>query len=356
MDKFKGATIIMNFESIKSLFRIKTKPVNISSENNTPTNSQEYNKDCDFDNAYETIGVSSRASFLASQNIQNKKRESQTPLTDVDITNLKTDIKNFCEKDKILSNLNDDEMTNVINAITQDATKEVALKRMDNFKKIKTLALYSSIFEGKPNSSFILDNVDDFNKIFNRENSRLLFADLFSLIDCADKKEVLDELKKYADDPIDLAANATMILYNSKEHTRGFGDEIVEVDSAFLLNLLSEYQDWRGYEKFNEQVEKLTEKNHRNSNETNYYKLAEGILMQKPQLYDIVNLYRSYINIRCKDVDPETAIRYKQHFLDELDTTGMLPHKVELKTIVPDDNALSSPARTCEIICEQGLC
>jgi len=96
----------MNFESIRALFGIKPKTINSSSENNSSANSQDQNKDCDFYNAYETIGESGRAEFLASQNIQSKKAKSKASLTEADVENLKKELLKFCNEDKILYCLN----------------------------------------------------------------------------------------------------------------------------------------------------------------------------------------------------------------------------------------------------------
>ena len=148
---------------------------------------------------------------------------------------------------------------------------------------------------------------------------------------------------------------AQMVLYDSKEHDINFGDETVVVDSAFLIHLLSEFQDWRGYEEFNEMVENLTERNHRNKGELNYYKLAEGILRQKPELYEVVRMYQSYINVYSNNMSAEKLIQKRQEFFEKMEQRGILPKAVELRTIVPDKNALVSPQKTCQVLYDKGV-
>lgn len=340
----------MNFDKIIGFFipkDINSNEKTIKQEKNKPKHTNK-----NFKEAYKTLSSSSKAEFLANQKIQNKNINTKTPLTPQDIENIKNEVSDFYKNISI----NEKEISNITNAITTNATKEIADKRLNKMKSLKNIYLQESIFDGNPNSTFILDNADKFEQIFNGENCRMMFADIYSLIEATDNEKTLNSLLKHSSDPIDFASNATNILYNTKEHKIAYGDEIVNVDSAFLVNLLSEYQDWRGYEEFNKMVENLTEKNHRNSGELNYYKLAEGILRQKPELYDIINLYTNYINQRCVDVDEETAIERKEIFFEDLDKSGLLRKNVALKTIVPDDNALTSPKKTCALMNEMGIC
>lgn len=346
---------VMNFEDIRALFGIKPKTVKSLSENNSSVNSQEHNKDCDFNDAYETVGESSRAEFLATQNIQSKKAKSKALLSEADVESLKKELLKVCNEDEMLSFLSDKESTNILNAITEDATREIALKRLENFKKMRTVDLLDNICSGKPNASFILDNLEDFEIVFNRENSRILMADLSDLINLTDNKEILGKLKEHASDSKEFLSFAQMVLYDSKDHDINFGDETVVVDSAFLIHLLSEFQDWRGYEEFNEMVENLTERSHRNKGELNYYKLAEGILRQKPELYEVVRMYQSYINVYANNMSAEKLIQKRQEFFEKMEQRGILPKAVELRTIVPDKNALLSPQKTCQVLYAKGV-
>lgn len=220
---------------------------------------------------------------------------------------------------------------------------------------MRTLYFLDSVYSGKPNASFILDNLEDFETVFKRDNCRTMIPDLSELIDVIDNKRVLSKLKTCSSNPRDFESCAQMLLYDSKEHDIKFGDERVIVDTAFLVYLLSEYQDWRGYDEFNRNVENLTEKSYRNSGELNYYKLAEGILRQKPELYQIVNMYESYINVYANNTSPEELIQKRKEFFEMIERKGYFPKEVELKTIVPEENALISPKKTCKILHEKGV-
>lgn len=345
----------MTFESIKAFFGIRPKQIESARQDKKLQNVKTSSQSCDVDSVYNVLGVSSRATFLASQNIQSKKAESGAPLTEVDVESLKQELLNFCKEDKMFSYLNEEETTNILNAITQGATKEIALNRLENFKKMRNTSFLDRVCDGKSNASFILDNVEDFEAVFNRDNCRAMMADLWALIDMTDNKQILNELKKYSSNPKEFVSKAQAMIYDSKEHDIKFGDENVVVDTAFLVHLLSEYQDWRGYEEFNEMVENLTEKNHRNSGELNYYKLAEGILRQKPELNVIVNMYKSYINIYANNTSAEALIQKRQEFFEMIEQKGYFPKEVELRTIVPDKNALFSPQKTCQVLSEKGI-
>ena len=67
-----------------------------------------------------------------------------------------------------------------------------------------------------------------------------------------------------------------------------------------------------------------------------YYKVAEGILYQRPELAQIAKDYQEYTSKKGN----KEIFSYIKQFFEDLENSGRLPKEIELKTIVPDENAL----------------
>ena len=137
-----------------------------------------------------------------------------------------------------------------------------------------------------------------------------------------------------------------IIMHSANEHNIEFGDEEVEVDSSEIISLLTGLNSLSTvesgtYDKFNSTVKSLTEKSHRNEDLT-YSKITEGILTQRPDLVQICKMYEA-LN---KNITPDSYLERGKNFFEMLDKTGKLEHKIKLKTIVPDENALLTPSLT----------
>ena len=144
---------------------------------------------------------------------------------------------------------------------------------------------------------------------------------------------------------------AIMAMYNSTEHNVSFGEERVIVDSAEIIALLSGIQSIstireNNYDKFNNTVSSIVEENHRDER-LHYNQIAEGILQQSPKLAMIAKDYGEYAkNIGQKNLSFGLKMDALTQYFSELDESGLLPKQIELKTIVPDENALLYPEHT----------
>lgn len=203
--------------------------------------------------------------------------------------------------------------------------------------------------QGNKNTSFLLDNLKEINSIFEAKK-----------VPQEIKKEVLsllnrDNIEKFkslaADENLTGEEFAIIAMYNSTEHNIAFGEETALVDSSELIALLSGIQSLstirdNNYDKFNNTVSSLVEENYRNER-LHYNQIVEGILKQNPKLAMIAKDYGEYAkNIGQKNLSYGLKLDAFEQYFNELDESGLLPKQIELKTIVPDENALLYPNHT----------
>ena len=68
-------------------------------------------------------------------------------------------------------------------------------------------------------------------------------------------------------------------------------------------------------------------------------------MTQKPELAQIAKDYQKYLS----EYVSGDRIRYMESFFEKLDASGRLPKVIELKTIVPDENALNCQGELLDI-------
>lgn len=239
---------------------------------------------------------------------------------------------------------NKKELDNLFHNITQNfgGDFDVIEKRLSTINNSKSTYMYS-LFEKKLNNAgFILDNFEVINsKIFTNKKFRMMGPDKFDLTNILSKQNLKEVIQKI--DSPDFRKFANKLIYDSKEHKILFGNEKVKIDSSEIVSLLSERQSisyMKGDDKtFNQSINSLTEKSHRICSDyiCPYNKVAEGILTQKPELAQIAKDYQKYLS----EYVSGDKIRYMERFFEKLDASGKLPKEIELKTIVPDENALN---------------
>jgi len=94
----------------------------------------------------------------------------------------------------------------------------------------------------------------------------------------------------------------------------------------------------------------LVEKSHRNPQELQYNQIVEGILTQKPELAEIAN----HCLEMGKNLSGDEYLKAEKEYFDSLEKEGkLLPKEIELKTIVPDENAPTLPSQTLRIFTER---
>lgn len=240
--------------------------------------------------------------------------------------------------------LSENEFKILLSNITQNSNNDLKLiiKRLNTINKEDHLYVYSLVDDIQPNSGFILDNFSIVNsRIFQNRNFRSLGPDQGSFINIISKdnlQKILDNIEKS-----DFRKFATKLIYNSKKHNIAFGDEVVKINSSEIISLLSERQSLSYFEEgsstsFNRAINSLTETSHRIMSDDicPYYKVAEGILYQRPELAQIAKDYQEYTSKKGN----KEIVSYIKQFFEDLENSGRLPKEIELKTIVPDENAL----------------
>ena len=260
--------------------------------------------------------------YLATQQsiprseINNAQQQKLTELNAIKENKILLSLKNYAQK-IYNGNLSPDEYSVLEKFITNNATPEIIEKRLNVLTDSNNYFISDLLIEvPNINGSYILDNIDAFKKCFSKKNIMMLGPDNRTLIEKVPVETILKKLLPIADNIELFKKGALDLIYNAENHTIAFGDEIVKVDTLFLINLLTGIQDSRGYEVFDKIAESLVEKNHRVKGKLYYTQIAEGILTQKPELLKVI------------------------------DKEGVLPSEIELRTIIPDENAFSSVKNT----------
>lgn len=238
---------------------------------------------------------------------------------------------------------NKKELDNLLHNITQSSGGDfdVIEKRLSTINNSKSTYMYSLFEKELNNAGFILDNFEVINsKIFTNKNFRMMGPDQYDLTNLLSKENLKDVVKNM--DSPDFRKFVNKLIYDSKEHKILLGNETVKLDSSEIVSLLSERQAisfMKGDDKsFNQSINRLTEKSHRICSDDicPYNKVAEGILIQKPELAQIAKDYQKYLS----EYVSGDKVRYMEKFFEKSYASGRLPKEIELKTIVPDENAL----------------
>jgi len=200
-------------------------------------------------------------------------------------------------------------------------------------------------------AAFLLDKLPQINKILtNKRISEFDQGYIFKILN----KNNYAEFSKLAQSQITGNNFVTTFIYNSKPHEIKFGTEKVKVDSSEIISLLTGISSLSctqtsSYDKFNETVKKLIVQEYR-QNQPQYAQIAEAIMIQKPELAQIAKFYTE-LNAKWNTWldDSNDVIRKQKQFFDTLDQKGILPKEIELKTMVPDQNALLNPNDTLNL-------
>ncbi len=256
--------------------------------------------------------------------------------------------------------------TSSLSKIVKRGTEEdpqLLIKRIDLLKKLdkSDAELLEELifleFCNNQNTSFLLDKIEEIKKVFEEKqvSSRSFYANqrevlnvlvpenYETFLDCAKNEELIGE---------DFAA---LVMYKAKPHKIELGNETVKVDSNEIISLISGQQSIstvreNSYKKFEETVNSLIAKDYEKSEQQYYYKIVEGILSQKPELAQIAVDYNNYASIYAKkDLSNEEYYNAMENYFIKLEKEGILPPEIELKSIVPDENALINPEMTLKL-------
>ncbi len=231
------------------------------------------------------------------------------------------------------------------------------LKRCDKEDAELLIRIMFLEFDGKTDTSFLLDNLEEIKKIIKEKqiSSENIYTgpeevlgaitpeNYSTFLECAKNEELM------GDD------FATLVMYKAKPHRIEYGNETVKVDSMEVLSLISGRQSIttvreNSYDKFEATVNSLIPKDYEKDNQQYYYKIAEGILSQKPELAQIAIDYDKYSELyQGRNLTKEQYSSAMEQFFVEQEQNGTLPKEIELKTIYPDENALISPALTLQL-------
>lgn len=312
-------------------------------------------------------GLKFCTSELGSTSMQTSKRilNGNTSFEEVVTKPLKSseiDVGNFIKSNlsKDFSTIEEREMKCLIENLTKDSNNDINIikKRLNVVNAQQHTYIYSLLEKKDKNAGFILDNFDTISKqIFYNKNFTRLGPDNQELVKLISKDNLQDIIKHINTNNIeDFEKYVSKLLYDSKPHNIRLGDEVVNIDSSEIISLLSATQSPSYFRTgtsvpFNKSINKLTEITHRvNSDDIcPYYKLAEGILVQKPELGQIAQTYKQYMAKRGnKDIET-----YINEFFNNLEKSRQLPKQIELRTVVPDENALMRQDKLLDIFLER---
>lgn len=294
-------------------------------------------------------------------NISPKKAENFVVNEDGSITRIDNTPKGVIQsdsnisnkvKDYILSNLSEryknktpEELEFLISNIASGTNDDINVitKRLNIINEANPRYLQDLLNKNMENAGFILDNYKIiYDKIILNDNFQDLGPDKFNFV----KFITSDNLQKIIDtiDKPEFPNLVKSTIYDSKNHNVELGNETVKINSALLIHLLTG-QQYSSATEFNKAVNGLTEANHRieSDNICPYNQIAEGILTQKPELAQIAKEFQKHIS-KGGNADK---------FFKELEKSGRLPHEIELKTIVPDKNALIVPSDLLDVFIER---
>lgn len=209
---------------------------------------------------------------------------------------------------------------------------------------IKNIA-YIGIEQPKK-AAFILDNAETINQIIKEKHldNCYYYIDFLESINEKTYPTLLELAKNPKVNEEELISH---VMYMAKEHTVGFGEDTVKVPTQEILSLLTGIPApscviSKSYETFNQMTQSLVAKGHKCKNHP-YMEIAEGIITQRPDLIEMsekhVKLINKLMKMNTIDVkkDPEKFYEVIGRYF---------PKEIELKTIIPDNNALQPPSHT----------
>lgn len=321
----------------------------------TDVNSPEYYNQVIENEAYYLGSGQLGLNLKGSIHFVNSKTKGQTKTSDATtpkgVIQSDSNISNQV-KDYILSNLSEryknktpEELEFLISNIASGTNDDINVitKRLNTINKANPRYLQDFLNKNMENAGFILDNYKIiYDKIILNDNFQDLGPDKFNFV----KFITSDNLQKIIDtiDKPEFPNLVKSTIYDSKNHNVELGNETVKINSALLIHLLTG-QQYSSATEFNKAVNGLTEANHRIESDKicPYNQIAEGILTQKPELAQIAKEFQKHIS-KGGNADK---------FFKELEKSGRLPHEIELKTIVPDKNALIVPSDLLDVFIER---
>lgn len=321
----------------------------------TDVNSPEYYNQVIENEAYYLGSGQLGLNLKGSIHFVNSKTKGQTKTSDATtpkgVIQSDSNISNQV-KDYILSNLSEryknktpEELEFLISNIASGTNDDINVitKRLNTINKANPRYLQDFLNKNMENAGFILDNYKIiYDKIILNDNFQDLGPDKFNFV----KFITSDNLQKIIDtiDKPEFPNLVKSTIYDSKNHNVELGNETVKINSALVVHLLTG-QQYSSETEFNKAVNGLTEANHRieSDNICPYNQIAEGILTQKPELAQIAKEFQKHIS-KGGNADK---------FFKELEKSGRLPHEIELKTIVPDKNALIVPSDLLDVFIER---
>ena len=321
----------------------------------TDVNSPEYYNQVIENEAYYLGNGQLGLNLKGSIHFANSKTKGQTKNSDATtpkgVIQSDSNISNKV-KDYILSNLSEryknktpKELEFLISNIASGTNDDINVitKRLNIINEANPRYLQDLLNKNMGNAGFILDNYKTiYDKIILNDNFQDLGPDKFNFV----KFITSDNLQKIINtiDKPEFPNLVKSTIYDSKNHNVELGNETVKINSALLVHLLTG-QQYSSETEFNKAVNGLTEVNHRieSDNICPYNQIAEGILTQKPELAQIAKEFQKHIS-KGGNADK---------FFKELEKSGRLPHEIELKTIVPDKNALIVPSDLLDVFIER---
>lgn len=231
------------------------------------------------------------------------------------------------------------------------------LKNFDEKDSHLLKCLMFAEFDGNQHTSFLFDQIETIKNIFKEKQ---ITTDNFEIgqeqiLGCI-TPENYNTFLECAENENSVGDDfATLVMYKIQPHKIEFGNETAKVDSREIISLLSDCQSIstireNDYTKFEEAVNSLVAKDYEKKGQQYYSKIVEGILSQKPELAEIANDYRKYIEgFQNKNLTNEQYINVIEGYFIRLELSGILPQQIELKTIIPDENALPYPIKTLKL-------
>ena len=216
--------------------------------------------------------------------------------------------------------------------------------------------LRNVVFVGRKDpetAAFLIDNQKEINKILaDKKLSGMPMRDLIEVLNKENYPKFLELAKNTELTGKNFAAP---FIYGAKSHVVAFGNETVKVPSEAVVSLLSGVDSFsvmktKSYDAFNEMVQRLVADGYK-TGDPQYYQIAEGILTQKPELAKIADEYIKYSNSLQKAgiYNESEMIEELEGFFEYYRKYANLPQEIELKTIIPDENALNSTRMTLSV-------
>ena len=253
-----------------------------------------------------------------------------------------------------------DSINMIIKQVSQgiEGNPDLIMERLEKLDKNRGYG-FTYILSGRcKNSGFLIDNIEVINeKILTRNNSLAMGADIFDFLDNLNENN-LPKAIQMASNP-DFIKNIKAFIYDAKPHKIELGEKTAEVDSSDVIAIVSGIQSLSYFRdgnsnSFENTTKSLVELENVEKAQQYYYQIVEGILVQRPELVEIADDLREYIE-RQRITNPNKDIKdVQQEFFDELEKSGKLPKTITLQTVVPDKNALVEPQATFNLF-KQGL-